>query len=203
MNKDFDDLWIKDTALIFYQIFSVDYADVKFEDKLLRGGGGNSTLCSTWVQLSDGFVKHRISEKAYNLLIAMIKGEDGKLIYKNGNTVNIPYYFIYKKYKYLFSSNAKGAEKRKKVGQYFHQDHNPSNQKVLTLLKAKIKEIRNNKNYLNELSIYIKNIQTVDLITVEEDDIRTEADRKLSNKLEAIERDRLISAKFYDLIFYK
>ena len=48
-----------------------------------------------------------------------------------------------------------------------------------------------------------KNIQTVDLITVEEDDIRTEADRKLSNKLEAIERDRLISAKFYDLIFYK
>ena len=45
MNKNFDDLWIKDTALIFYQIFSVDYADVKFEDKLLRGGGGNSTLC--------------------------------------------------------------------------------------------------------------------------------------------------------------
>ena len=26
---------------------------------------------------------------------------------------------------------------------------------------------------------------------------------KLSNKLEAIERDRLISAKFYDLIFCK
>ena len=50
MKKKISDEWINDTALLFYQIFSVDYEDVNFNAKLMAGGGGNSTLCSTWTQ---------------------------------------------------------------------------------------------------------------------------------------------------------
>ena len=61
--------------MLFYQIFSVDYKDEDFIRKLLSGGGGNSTLCATWMQLVGVFIKNRISEKAYNLLIEKIKDE--------------------------------------------------------------------------------------------------------------------------------
>lgn len=203
MSKKINDEWINDTALLFYQIFSVDYEDEKFQNKLLKGGGGNSTLCSTWMQLSDCFVRYRISKMAYELLINIISGPDRNMIIKNNNCVTIPSNFISKKYSYLFSSNAKGAEKRKKNGQYFHFDHNPSNKKVLTLLKNNIKENKNNDDYLKDLSIYIKKIQTVDLITVEEDDIRTQADLKLQDKMDSAQRDEIIDAEFYDLIISK
>ena len=185
MNREKDEKWIKDTALLFYQIFSVDYENERFENKLLQGGGGNSTLCSTWTQLSDSFIKYRISKNAYDLLISIINVPDRNMIIEQGNCVTIPYNFIFKKYSYLFSSNAKGAVNRKKNGQYFHFDHNPSNKKVLTLLKSKIKENKDKEDFLKILTKYIKKIQTVDLITVEEDDIRTQADLKLEEKMDS------------------
>ena len=201
MNKEAQKQWIRDTALIFYQIFSVDYENEDFSQKLLKGGGGNSTLCSTWTQLSDCFIKYRISEKAYDGILQKINATDRKLIVKNDNHVTIPYDFIYKKYHKLFFNNAKGAENRKKNGKYFHFDHNPSNKKVLLELK---KEITNNKRneevFLKKLANYIKQIQTVDLITVEEDDIRTKADlNQKKDKLNSTERDKISKSSFYDL----
>lgn len=200
MNKKTDEKWIRDTALIFYQIFSVEYENEKFLDKLLQGGGGNSTLCSTWTQLSDRFIKYRISRNAYNLFINMIEDSDKDLIIKKDNCVTLPSKLIYKKYPSLFFNNAKGADKRKNNGKYFHFDHNPSNKKVLTLLKNKIRENKDNDDFLIKLSDYIKEVQTVDLITVEEDDIRTLADLKLKDdKMDSLERDEIINSKFYDL----
>ncbi len=50
------------------------------------------------------------------------------------------------------------------------------------------------------MSSYIKKIQTVDLIMVEEDDLRTQADLKLQDKLDSSKRDEMIGSEFYDLI---
>lgn len=50
--------WKQDTALLFYQIFSVDYKDSRFINKLLADDGENSTLCSTWAHLNDCFVHY-------------------------------------------------------------------------------------------------------------------------------------------------
>lgn len=200
MDKKIDEKWIKDTALIFYQIFSVDYESEKFLNKLLQGGGGNSTLCSTWTHLSDRFIKYRISVRAYNLLISKIEENDRKLISFENGCVTIPSKIIYKKYASLFFNNAKGANNRKSNGKYFHFDHNPSNKKVLILLRNEIKANKDDVEFLSKLSDYIRKIQTVDLITVEEDDIRTLADLKLKeDKMDSSERDAIINSVFYDL----
>lgn len=200
MKKKISDEWINDTALLFYQIFSVDYGDVNFNAKLMAGGGGNSTLCSTWTQLSDDFLNYRISKKAYKLLLNLISEEDKKSIIKTEKDITIPKKIIYDKYRGLFFNNAKGVVNRKNSGKYFHFDHNPSNKKVLSLLKSKVKEKKDNPDFLNELTDYVKNVQTVDLITVEEDEIRTNADLKLKdNKMDALERDILINTEFYNL----
>lgn len=200
MKKKVSDEWINDTALLFYQIFSVDYEDAKFNAKLMAGGGGNSTLCSTWTQLSEVFLNYRISKRAYKLLLNLISKEDKKLIIKNEKEITISKKIIYDKYRGLFFNNAKGVVNRKNNGKYFHFDHNPSNKKVLSLLKSKVKEEKDNPNFLVELTNYVKHVQTVDLITVEEDDKRTSADLKLKNdKMDAFERDKLINTEFYNL----
>lgn len=199
MEKDVNEKWIKDVALFFYQIFSVEYENEKFIKRLLMGGGGNSTLCSTWTHLTDDFIKYRISEKAYVLLLEKIEDDDKKYIIKKGNTISISKFIIEKKYHSMFFNNAKGAENRKSKLKYFHFDHNPSNRKVLLKLKKKIEEHNSSDEYLTELSQYIKIIQTVDLITVDEDDIRTYADQNSKEKLDAYERDLLTNSKFYNL----
>lgn len=204
MKKEVNEKWIRDTALIFYQIFSVDYEDEMFENKLLQGGGGNSTLCSTWTQLSDSFTKYRISKKAYNLLINIINADDRNLIMKTDNCVTISSKIIKKKYPYLFSSNQKGSKNRKKNGQYFHFDHNPPNKTILELLKNEVRKNIDKEDVLERLTDYIKQIQTVDLITVEEDEIRTNTDKKLKDyRMTALERDEIIDAEFYDLDIVK
>ena len=206
MNKEMENQWIRDTALIFYHIFSVDYENEEFLKKLLKGGGGNSTLCSTWTQLSDFFIKYRISKRAYNEIMKEIDITDRKQIIKEGNIVKIPYGIIYKKYHDKFFNNAKGAKNRREKGKCFHFDHNPSNKKVLSELR---KKITNNKNkdeqeFLKKLANYIKQIQTVDLITVEEDEMRTNADlNRKDDKLSSLERDKISNSKFYDLIIYR
>lgn len=199
MIKEVDEKWFRDVALLFYQIFSVEYENEEFIKRLLMGGGGNSTLCSTWTHLSDCFIKYRISKKAYSLLITKLDDIDKKSIIKKGNVIEIPEKLIGNKYHALFFNNAKGAERRKQNGKYFHFDHNPSNKKVLTNLKNEIKNHDYSEEYLKELVSYIKQIQTVDLITVEEDDVRTYADQKTKDKLDSKQRDCLTSSGFYDL----
>lgn len=190
--------WINDTARLFFQIFSVDYEEI-FIRKLLSGGGGNSTLCATWMHLNNYFVGYRISKKAYELLLKKVQPEDKNKIKFDNNTVYVSRK-IYKKYSKMFYNNAKGSENRTEAGKVFHFDHNPSNKKVLELLNSKIKRQKNEEGLLQELVEYIKKIQTVDLITVEEDDIRTQADRKNENgPLLGEERDELLKTEFYVL----
>ena len=193
MVKEVSEKWIRDTAKIFYQIFAVDYEDAEFIKKLLTGGGGNSTLCSTWTHLSDDFIKRRISKSAFERLINMIDVNERKMIKKENNIITIPQ-CIFDNYHGAFYNNAKGADNRKKNGKYFHFDHNPSNKQVLITLY-------NYKNDYNKLVKEIHTIQTVDLITVEQDDIRTNADRLAkSEKLTGKQRDELIQDEIYDLI---
>lgn len=187
--------WVKNTALLFYQIFSVDYEDKAFIKKLLSGGGGNSTLCATWVHLVEFFIPHRISDKAYNLL----KEKFGEKIRLEENTVYIPKTIRDKNHS-MFANNAKGAENRKNAGKYLHFDHNPSNKKVLELLCNKIKSHKNDEGFLEELTEYVNSVQTLDLITVEEDDIRTCADRNFNGPLSSNERDELLHTTFYELV---
>ena len=189
--------WIKNTALLFYQIFSADYEGKSFINKILSGGGGNSTLCSTWTHLADNFITHRISENAYNLLINKLDDEDKSKVRLENDTVFISKY-IYKKYHTLFFNNAKGAKNRINAGKFFHFDHNPSNKKVLKLLYTRIKSSRKEDGFLEKLTEYVGSVQKLDLITVEEDDIRTSADRK--SLLSLKERDNLLNTKFYSLI---
>ena len=156
------DKWIKNTALLFYQIFSVDYEDEAFINKLLSGGGGNSTLCATWMQLVSVFIKHRISKNAYNLLLEKVADEDKNKIRSENDTIFISKK-IYKNYHTFFFHNAKGAENRTYAGKFFHFDHNPSNKKVLELLCDKIKLHKNEAGFLEELTEYVKSVQTLDL----------------------------------------
>lgn len=198
-NTNNNEKWIKDTALLFYQIFSVDYKDTKFLDKLLSGGGGNSTLCSTWTHLNRYFVTYRISENAYKILLEKISEEDKDKIKFDSDVVYISPK-ITKKYYRMFYNNAKGAKNRVAAGKYFHFDHNPSNKKVLELLNSKIKKNKDKEGFLEELTEYIKTVQTIDLITVQEDEKRTSTD--LSNPtgpFSSDERDKLLNTKFYSL----
>ena len=192
--------WINDTALLFYQIFSVDYEDAAFLSKLLAGGGGNSTLCSTWTHLNGRFVKYRISKDAYELLLKKLGDEAKDMIRLEKGTVFVNKK-VYKNHAKWFADNAKGAENREKAGKFFHFDHNPSNKKVLELLNKKIKEHKNEDGFLKELAEYIKTVQTIDLITIYEDDKRTSTD--LANPdgpLSSAERDKLLGTEFYDLV---
>lgn len=193
--------WIENTALFFYQIFSVDYENEAFINKLLAGGGGNSTLCSTWMHLNDCFVPRRISNNAYELLIKKLNDEDKNKVCLKNNTVYISKQ-IYNNYHSMFYNNAKGAKNRTKAGKFFHFDHNPSNKKVLGFLNNEIKSHKDEKGFLKKLAKDIKTIQTIDLITVYEDDVRTSADRK--GPLTSSKRDELLvkkyNTKFYRLI---
>lgn len=193
MNKK--DKWIEDTALFYFRIFSAEYGDL-FLDKLLKGGGGNSTLCASWYQLSPVFVPERISATAYNLLI-----EKGFHVEKNKDVVTIKNAEL-KSNHGMFYNNAKGSKKRIIAGKFFHFDHNPSNKKILSLLNEKVRSymesLISESEILNNLAEYIKTIQTVDLITVEQDELRTNADCK-ANPLSSDERDDIINDVWYIL----
>jgi hypothetical protein len=187
--------WIEDTALFYFRIFSGNYGE-DFLNKLLKGGGGNSALCASWYQLSPVFVPQRVSGKALDLL-----KEKGFNIVQNGNLVKLKKSDIKVKHN-LFYNNAKGAQNRIIVGKLFHFDHNPSNKKILSLLNKRIKDYMDSQvseqELLYDLSEYLKTIQTVDLITVNQDDIRTNADRE-DRSLTNYERDNLLNDTWYEL----
>ena len=187
--------WIEDTALFYFRIFSGNYGE-DFLNKLLAGGGGNSTLCASWYQLSPVFVPQRISGSALALL-----REKAFDIVQVGNTIKLKKSQIEDNH-IMFYHNAKGAKNRVVVGKFFHFDHNPSNKKILSLLNNRIKEYMESQvseqDILKDLSEYLKTIQTVDLITVEQDEVRTSADRD-DRPLTNIERDTLLRDIWYVL----
>lgn len=190
--------WIEDTALFYFRIFSGNYGE-DFLNKLLKGGGGNSTLCASWYQLSPVFVPQRISGTALSLL-----REKSFDIIEEDNTIRIKKSQIQENH-IMFYNNAKGAQKRIIAGKYFHFDHNPSNKKILSLLNERIKGFMESQvseqDILLDLSEYLKTIQTVDLITVEQDEIRTSADRD-DLPLTNAQRDALINDTWYTLEIY-
>lgn len=189
--------WIKNAAIFYYQIFSSSY-DELFLAELLKGGGGNSTLCGSWMKLSSKFVKYRISKTALNDL--KIKGVQYSL---NNDIVEISKKDI-KKNKSMFSNDSKSTEKRELSGKFFHFDHNPSNKHILTLLNSKVKELSivslSQEEKIELLSDYISKIQTVDLITIKQDDMITKADRLNKNALSKDVRDKLLKDTWYNLV---
>lgn len=190
--------WIEDTALFYFRIFSGNYGE-DFLKKLLKGGGGNSTLCASWYQLSPVFVPQRVSSQAVHRL-----REKAFDIVEHENTIRLRKIDL-KDNHTMFYNNAKGAENRTRAGKFFHFDHNPSNKKILSLLNDRIKEFMNShvseQEILVDLSEYLKTIQTVDLITVEQDEIRTSADRE-DRPLTNSERDALLNDNWYWLEIY-
>lgn len=188
------DEWIEQAAKFYFQIFSTEY-DARFINELLKGGGGNSILCGSWMKISNNFIKYRISENSLR------RFDEIKFPYiKEAGFVNINWSDI-KNQKKLFFNNAKTIEKRKNAGKFFHFDHHPSNKKILLLLKEKVNELSkedtSNETKIEQFSNFIKSIQTVDLITIEQDYVRTTAD--LKELLSKGDRDSLLKGKWYKL----
>ncbi len=193
LDKNIQD-WVRNTAVFYYQIFSKEYND-DFLAELLKGGGGNSVLCGSWYKLGSKFVKSRISGKALKELqkikfplsiennIVRIKLRD----IDNNNS--------------LFKNNAKTIEKRRAAGKFFHFDHNPSNMRLINLLNNKVKELLasglSEDDQIDLLSEFIYNIQTIDLITIEQDDVITKADKKLKTAFSKDVRDKMLNDKWY------
>jgi hypothetical protein len=200
MNEEQKERWIKDTALFYFRIFSVNY-EKSFHETLLKGGGGNSSLCAAWYKLSAVFVKKRISRKALETLIVK-----GVIHRREGNVVKLLKREIDIDRHELFYSNRKGAENRIADGKYLHFDHHPSNKKILQLMNFEIKQYVssgiNQEMATINLSEYLKTIQTEDLITVEQDDIRTSADRG-DEPQDRDAREALIIDDWYELRIVK
>lgn len=174
-SKDINQVMLHNLAQLLFAVFSIEY-DEEFKKLLLGGGGGNSMFINTWMKPSAHFVKMRISSKAEQIL-----KEKGYTIDNLGE--NVP--------KSLLKNNAKGAANRIKKGKRLHIDHNPGNVKVLELIYEKIQALKSEKgtkaDKIEKLKSFLKDIQYLDIITVEQDDIRTLRDKKHTKK----EKDRM------------
>lgn len=175
-----DDNILDSTAKFLYNVFSDSYSGA-FEKMLMSGGGGNSMFVNAWVKPSETFIKHRIS------------GEAKKRLEEHGYTIDTcPPDF--------YQNNAKTAEKRRSAGKQLHWDHNPGNVKVLQLIRDRVRSYAEKKmtreEKIADLKEYLLGVQTVDLITIEQDDIRTYRDEVLEKRekdmLTAAERDALL-----------
>ncbi len=178
---------LESTAKFMLNVFSDTY-DERFEEMLVSGGGGNSMFVNAWQKPSKEFVKTRISSEALARLA------------EHGYTVDdIPHRFL--------CHNAKGAEKRKAAGKELHMDHNPGNVKVLSLIRERVRgyddtELTEDAK-MADLQHFIENVQTLDIITVEQDDQRTKKDavhtKKEKDMMTAKERDDLLGDTWEDL----
>lgn len=178
---------LESTAKLMLGVFSEDY-DNRFEEMLVSGGGGNSMFVNAWQKPSKEFIKARISAQAK------------KRLEEHGYTLEtMPHKFL--------CNNAKGVENRKRVGKELHMDHNPGNVKVLHLIRDRVRSYKNKgwsyEQQLADLKEFIRNVQTLDIITVEQDDIRTLKDENLTKKqkdmLSSKERDDLLDDDWEDL----
>lgn len=186
--KNISDIMLDNLAKLLFAIFSEDY-DKNFEKLLLSGGGGNSMFVNVWTKPSRYFAKIRISSQS----IKTLKKHDYD---KEDLTDRVPKKFI--------KNNAKTIQKRKNNGKFLHIDHNPSNVKVLELISNKIKNLNKcfytKKEKIEKLKNFLKNIQSLDIITVEQDHKRTNGDNKYSkkekDKMTKKQRDFLLKDKF-------
>ena len=174
-SKDMGQVMLHDLAQLLFAVFSIEYEE-EFKKLLLGGGGGNSMFINTWMKPSAHFVKMRISSKAEQIL--------KKKGYTRDNLgEDVP--------KSLLKNNAKGAANRIKKGKRLHIDHNPGNVKVLELIYEKIQILKSEKgtkaDKIKKLESFLKDIQYLDIITVEQDDIRTLGDKEHTKK----EKDRM------------
>lgn len=175
------------TARFMFNVFNTKSGNYskEFEKLLIAGGGGNSMFVNCWAKPSRFFIKERISGKAKKVLL-----DNG---YKNPEEA--PHSFKV--------NNAKGSKNRIKKGKFIHLDHNPGNVKVLNLIKEKCMEFNPDSSGFNfEATIkaikeYLLNIQTLDWITVEQDDKRTYGDKYHSTNEKAMmnkeERDKILN----------
>lgn len=185
--SDSEDI-LESTAKLMLRVFSENY-DARFEKMLVSGGGGNSMFVNAWQKPSKEFIKARISS------------QEKKRLKKYKYTLDtMPDKFIH--------SDAKGAKNRKAAGKHLHMDHNPGNVVVLVLIKNRVKSYSrkwwwSKKRKIADLKDFIKDIQTLDFITVEQDDVRTRGDTKLKTSekamLSAKERDELLGDDFEEL----
>lgn len=175
-----DDNILDSTAKLLYNVFSDSYSDA-FEKKLMSGGGGNSMFVNAWGKPSATFIKRRISGKAK------------KRLEEHGYTIDTcPPNF--------YQNNAKTIEKRRSAGKQLHWDHNPGNVKVLQLIRDRVRSYADKKmtpeEKIADLKEYLVGVQTLDLVTIEQDHIRTYRDEILGKKekdmLTADERDALL-----------
>jgi len=171
---DVDDI-LDFLSCIFYSLYSKKYG-VFLEKEIIRGGGGTSPICPIWINLSKYFIKHRISSEAEKVLLR--------------NNIDLKTLSIRNP---IFSSNQKSVEKRKKHGQLLHRDHNPSNSYVLRKIRDEVRSYNNLtvEEGISKLKEFIKDIQTIDIITIEQDEIRNK-----HNDISAKERDGLINDTF-------
>jgi hypothetical protein len=176
---------LEDTARLFLKVFSSKYKD-DFERMLVAGGGGNSMFVNAWAKPSTYFVKTRISNEAKERL------------QKHRHTLkDMP--------KKFFRNNAKTVDKRRAAKKELHVDHNPGNVKVLHLIRDKVRsfpETNSEDENLKELKEFLRTVQTIDIITIEQDEKRTlkdedgtysKADKAM---MTAVERDALLDDDF-------
>ena len=186
--KDISDIMLDNLAKLLFAIFCKDY-DKNFEKLLLSGGGGNSMFVNVWTKPSRYFAKIRISSQS----IKTLKEHNYN---KEDLKDRVPKEFI--------KNNAKTIQKRKSHGKFLHIDHNPSNVKVLELISNKIKNLNKGsytkKEKIEKLKKSLKNIQSIDIITVEQDHKRTNSDltysKKEKDKMTKKQRDFLLKDKF-------
>lgn len=179
------------TARFMFNVFNVKSGNYNknFEELLLQGGGGNSMFVNCWAKPSYYFIKKRIS------------GEAKKTITKLGYT---SIYDVPDSYK---CNNAKGAKNRKDAGKLLHLDHSPGNVKVLHLIRDKCREfdpeVETYDSIISKIKEYLETIQTLDWITVEQDDVRTYKDKNYTKKekdmMDHDERDKILNDTWTDL----
>lgn len=181
------------TARFMFNVFNIKSGTYSedFEKLLLAGGGGNSMFVNCWTKPSSYFTKIRIS------------GEAKKVLKKHN------YNSIGEAPKSFKFNNAKTAANRMKKGKYLHLDHNPGNVKVLMLIKEKCREFNpdsskfNLEATMNEIKAYLLTIQSLDWITVQQDDVRTYGDESHTKREKAImnkqARDQLLNDSWEDL----
>lgn len=186
-----DENMLDSTARFMFNVFNVKSGNYckEFDELLLKGGGGNSMFVNCWSKPSSYFAKKRISGEASKRLKEF-----------NYATLNdAPSSFKH--------NNAKGAQKRIANGKHLHLDHNPGNVKVLELIKNRCREYDPDKtsyeDIIKDLKDYFSTIQTLDWITVEQDDIRTYKDqnytKKQKDKMNHEERDLLLNDTWENL----
>lgn len=180
------DAVLDSTAKFFLNVFSDKY-DEFFENMLVSGGGGNSMFVNAWQKPSKHFINARLSGEAKTCIAA-----------KGYTLETMPHVFL--------CNNAKGAAKRKAAGKYLHMDHNPGNVKVLHDIRDRVRSYLDEMSHdtkIADLKEFMKKVQTLDIITVEQDDMRTLADERFTKKekdmMSAKERDNLLNDTWEDL----